>query len=49
MTPFTPHNDPRGTPFARWDSRLFTPLCLAIALGSGIVALPQDTTTEERG
>jgi hypothetical protein len=27
-----------GTPFARWDSRLFTPLCVLIALGSGLVA-----------
>jgi hypothetical protein len=28
----------RGTPFARWDTRLFTPLCLLLALGSGTVA-----------
>jgi hypothetical protein len=28
----------RGTPFARWDSRLFTPLCILIALGCAIVA-----------
>jgi len=26
------------TMFARWDSRLFTPLCIAIAVGSGVVA-----------
>lgn len=32
----------RGTPFARWDDRLFTPLCLAIALATAILA----TTTE---
>ncbi|MDX1996921.1 MAG: DUF3995 domain-containing protein [Thermoanaerobaculia bacterium] len=23
----------RGTPFARWDTRLFSPLCLALGLG----------------
>lgn len=28
----------KGTPFARWDSRLFTPLCIAIAIGSALVA-----------
>jgi hypothetical protein len=27
-----------GTPFARWDSRLFSPLCALIALGSAVVA-----------
>ena len=32
----------RGTRFARWDSLLFTPLCLAIALSAAIVA----TSTE---
>jgi hypothetical protein len=26
------------TPFARWDSGLYTPLCLLLALGSAIVA-----------
>jgi|CXWL01.1.fsa_nt_gi hypothetical protein len=29
----------RGTPFARWDSLLFTPLCLAIAGAATIIAL----------
>ena len=29
----------RGTPFARWDTRLFSPLCLAIGLASLWVAL----------
>lgn len=28
----------RDTPFARWDTRLFTPLCFAIAAGSALVA-----------
>ena len=28
----------RGTPFAHWDTRLFTPLCLLLAMGSAIVA-----------
>jgi hypothetical protein len=28
----------KHTPFARWDTRLFTPLCGLIALGSGLVA-----------
>jgi hypothetical protein len=28
----------KGTPFARWDTGLFTPLCLLIALGSALVA-----------
>jgi len=28
----------RGTPFARWDSRLFTPLCAAIAIATVVVA-----------
>jgi hypothetical protein len=27
-----------GTPFASWDTRLYTPLCLALALLAGIVA-----------
>lgn len=27
-----------GTPFARWDSRLFTPLCAAIAIATVFVA-----------
>lgn len=28
----------RGTPFAAWDSRLFTPLCAALALGVAWIA-----------
>jgi hypothetical protein len=28
----------KGTPFARWDARLFTPLCIVVALGSALVA-----------
>jgi hypothetical protein len=28
----------KDTPFARWDSRLFTPLCIAIAIGSALTA-----------
>ena len=28
----------RGTPFARWDTRLFTPLCAAIAAAAAAVA-----------
>ena len=28
----------RGTPFARWDSWLFTPLCAAIAIATVVVA-----------
>ena len=28
----------KGTPFARWDSWLFTPLCIVIALGSALAA-----------
>ncbi len=28
----------RDTPFGRWDTRLFTPLCSLLALGSAIVA-----------
>lgn len=28
----------RDTPFARWDTRLFTPLCAAIAIAAIIVA-----------
>lgn len=28
----------RGTPFARWDTRLFTPLCAAIATAAVVVA-----------
>jgi hypothetical protein len=30
----------RGTPFARWDSRLFSPLCVALGLASLWVARP---------
>jgi hypothetical protein len=30
----------RGTPFARWDNRLFSPLCLALGLASLWVARP---------
>ena len=29
----------RGTPFARWDTRLFVPLCLLLALGCLVVAV----------
>jgi hypothetical protein len=29
----------RGTPFARWDTRLFTPLCAAIASAAVVVAV----------
>jgi hypothetical protein len=29
----------RGTPFARWDSRLYSPLCLLLACGCALVAL----------
>ena len=28
----------RGTRFARWDTRLFSPLCLALAIGTALVA-----------
>jgi len=28
----------KGTPFARWDSRLFTPLCIVIAVGVALAA-----------
>jgi hypothetical protein len=28
----------RGTRFARWDTRLFTPLCIVMALGSTVTA-----------
>ena len=28
----------RGTPFAQWDTRVFTPLCAAIALATFVVA-----------
>lgn len=28
----------RGTPFAQWDTRLFTPLCAAIAIAAFLVA-----------
>jgi hypothetical protein len=29
----------RGTAFARWDSRLYAPLCLALGLGAAAVAI----------
>jgi Protein of unknown function (DUF3995) len=29
----------RDTPFARWDTRLFTPLCALIATGTAVVAM----------
>jgi hypothetical protein len=28
----------RGTRFARWDTRLFSPLCLAIGIGTAVIA-----------
>jgi hypothetical protein len=28
----------KDSPFARWDSRLFTPLCIAVAAGSAVTA-----------
>lgn len=28
----------RGTPFAKWDAWLFTPLCAGIAIGTAVVA-----------
>lgn len=28
----------KDSPFARWDSRLFTPLCIAVAAGSAMTA-----------
>ena len=35
----------RGTAFARWDTRLYTPLCIVISLGSALVASkPADET-----
>ena len=36
----------KGTPFARWDSRLFTPLCIVIAVGAALVAAAGPTTKE---
>ena len=30
----------RATPFARWDTRLYSPLCLLLAVGCLLVALP---------
>jgi hypothetical protein len=41
----------KGTPFARWDSALFTPLCIVIAVGSALVAAagPRSTVTARRG
>jgi hypothetical protein len=40
-----------GHPFARWDSALFTPLCIVIAVGSALVAAagPRSTVTARRG
>jgi hypothetical protein len=32
----------RGTAFARWDTRLYTPLCIVISLGSALVASERD-------
>ncbi len=29
----------RDTPFARWDTGLFTPLCVLIAIGAAVVAM----------
>ena len=31
----------RGTRFARWDTRLYSPLCLALAIGTAILATRQ--------
>jgi hypothetical protein len=28
----------KDSPFARWDARLFTPLCIAVAAGSAVAA-----------
>ena len=28
----------RGTPFAKWDAMLFTPLCAALATGTALIA-----------
>jgi hypothetical protein len=28
----------RGTRFARWDTRLFSPLCLALGIGTAVIA-----------
>ena len=39
----------RGTPFARWDQWLFTPLCVSIALGSALTALVGQGERAERG
>jgi hypothetical protein len=36
-----------GTPFARWDSWLFTPLCIVIAVGSALVAAADPTAQEQ--
>src|SRR5215216_238341 len=33
----------KDTPFARWDSRLFTPLCIVIAIGSVLTAATDPT------
>lgn len=36
----------RGTAFARWDSRLFSPLCLLLALGCMVVSMKAATVPE---
>ncbi|MGH7512651.1 MAG: DUF3995 domain-containing protein [Gemmatimonadales bacterium] len=28
-----------GTPFARWDARLYTPLALGLGIGAAVIAL----------
>jgi hypothetical protein len=38
----------KGTPFARWDAGLFTPLCIMIALGSAITAAADRTRRARR-
>jgi hypothetical protein len=36
-----------GTPFARWDTALFTPLCIVIAAGSALAALTAPRTPSD--
>jgi hypothetical protein len=36
----------RGTAFATWDARLFTPLCLVLAVGSASIALGPGTLAQ---
>jgi hypothetical protein len=38
----SPHKRVTGTPFAAWDTWLYVPLCLLLALGCLIVALSAD-------